>query len=90
MGVVRAHVRGLSDLLSRGCGWRVYSLQQGFPNYAQFLTNYAILLCCIFLSIMLLNVPIMLHLFSHKDCQFYKVQFEMQCKTKEENLTSNQ
>ena len=34
----------------------------GFPNYAQFLTNYAILLCFIFLSIMLLNVPIMLHL----------------------------
>ena len=44
-------------------------------NYASKCTNYASLYD---------------QLFSHKDCQFYKVQFEMQCKTKEENLTSNQ
>ena len=56
----------------------VGDLRYGFHNYAQFLTNYAILLCCIFLSIMLPKCTnYASYMTNYSDINFsYKVQFK--------------
>ena len=58
------------------------------------MTNYAVLLCYIFLSIMLLkgtNYASFMTNYSHiKIANFIRFSLKMQCKTKEENLISNQ